>query len=382
MPADARCDMSGGTTIQAPDSDSGTLAVIGAGCWGTTLASLQADNFSRVNLFTPEKDVCEEIARFHTNERYVDDFLIPANVMPTTALEHALDMASMAIVAVPSHAVRAVASDFKGLFADRLPVVLATKGLEKNTGLLSIEVWRQETGPAPKRGGRDPMVLSGPNLAAEICRGMPAVSMVAGHNDSMVGRAVAMLAHPLLTLEEHHDPLGAQAAGALKNVYAVGCGMARGLGWGDNVIATLVWRGLEETARFAEKIGGDPAVMMTPAGVGDFVATCSSPLSRNHDLGRIIACHKQGNEEVRGVREGAQTAQEALRRCRALGLELRLLETVWSVMSGLEQPRAIIEAACGARRRPDAAGHRNHAGHTEPWSPGLGLRPEMGVASE
>jgi glycerol-3-phosphate dehydrogenase (NAD(P)+) len=374
--------MSGGTTTQTRESDSGTLAVIGAGCWGTTLASLQADNFSRVNLFTPEVDVCEEIARFHTNERYMDDLIVPANVMPTTVLEHALDRASMAIVAVPSHAVRAVAADFKGLFADRLPVVLATKGLEKNTGLLSLEVWRQETGPATKRGGRDPMVLSGPNLAAEIYRGMPAVSMVAGHNASMVARAVDALTHPLLTLESHHDPLGAQAAGALKNVYAVGCGMAHGLGWGDNVIATLVWRGLEETARFVEKVGGDPAVMMTPAGVGDFVATCNSPLSRNHDLGRIIACRSQGSEEVRGVREGAQTAQEALRRCRALGLELRLLETVWSVMSGLERPRAIIEAACGARRRADAAGMRNRAGQAEPWSGGLGLRPEMGVASE
>jgi glycerol-3-phosphate dehydrogenase (NAD(P)+) len=375
--------MSGGTTIQIDGGSSITLAVIGAGCWGTTLAALQADNFSRVNLYTPERDVCEEIARFHSNERYIDDFLIPANVMPTTSLERALDRASMALVVVPSHAVRAVARDFKGLFADRLPVVLATKGLEKSTGLLSLEVWRQETGPAGRRGGRDPMVLSGPNLAAEICRGMPAVSMVAGQDASLVRRTVAMLSHPLLSLIAHHDPLGAQAAGALKNVYAVGCGIARGLGWGDNVMATLVWRGLEETARFVEKIGGDPAVMLTPAGVGDFVATCGSPLSRNHDLGRIIACYSQANEEVRGVREGAQTAQEALRRCWALGLELQLLKTVWSVMSGLEQPRAIIEAACGALRpEADAAGLRNHTRRAEPWAPGLGLRPEMGVASE
>jgi glycerol-3-phosphate dehydrogenase (NAD(P)+) len=276
-----------------------------------------------------------------------------------------------------------VARDFKGLFADRLPVVLATKGLEMNTGLLSLEVWRQEMGPSGRRGSRDAMVLSGPNLAREICRGLPAVSVVAGQYASDVSCAISSLSHPLLSLIGYHDPLGAQAAGALKNVYAVGCGIARSLDWGDNAVAALVTRGLEETASFAGAIGGDPGVVITPAGVGDFIATCSSPLSRNYDLGRIIAGTGEVNEDIRGVREGAQTAQEALRRSRALGLELALLEAVWSVMAGVERPKVILEAACSQTRCAyGPADTRLQSGKAERWAPALGLKPGMGAASE
>lgn len=373
--------MSGRETVYT-DNEDRVLAAIGAGCWGTTLASLQADNFERVNLYTPEVDTCEEIARFQTNERYLDGVRLPRNVFVTTSLERALDGASMVVVAVPSHVTRGVARDLRGLFVDRLAVVLATKGLEQNTGLVSLEVWRQENPPGGRRGSRDAMVLSGPNPAREICAGMPAVSLLAGHDAAAVKHAAALLTHPLLTLMAYHDPLGAQVAGSLKNVYAVGCGIARGLGWGDNAMATLVWRGLTETAAFAQAMGGDPGVAMTPAGIGDFIATCNSPLSRNHDLGRIIAGREDDNEEVRGVREGAKTAQEALRRSRALGLELRLLEAVWSVMAGVEPPRVILEDASSVpSREHDAGEQRPFAKLAEHW-PAFGLRPGMGVASE
>jgi glycerol-3-phosphate dehydrogenase (NAD(P)+) len=363
--------------------NNGTLAVIGAGCWGTTLAALQARNFSRVNILAREADACEEILRFHTNESYLDDFAIPRNVLPATSLEHALDGASIVIVAVPSHAVREVARDIRSVSAERVPTVLATKGLEENTGLVSLEVWRQEVGYTARRDPRDAMVLSGPNLAREISRGLPAVSVLAGQDQGLVWGTIRKLSQPLLSLVSYHDPLGAQAAGALKNVYAIGCGLARGLGWGDNVTAAIIWRGLEETAFFAEAIGGDPAVIMTPAGLGDFVATCISPLSRNHDLGRIIAGAGGVNEEIRGVREGFQTARESSMRSRSLGLELDLLEAIRSVVSGEGRSEAVLEAACGA---PDGAkgraAARRRAGRAEhPWAP-RGYWPEMGVAAE
>ena len=337
------------------DRDSGTLAVIGAGCWGTTLASLQASNFARVNLFTPEVDVCEEIARFQTNSRYLDDFRLPRNVFATSSLERAVDDASVLIIAVPSHVTRRVAQDLRGLFADRLSVVLATKGLEQNTGLLSLEVWRQENPPGGRRGSRDAMVLSGPNLAREICEGMPTVSLLAGSDAGAVKKIAARLSHPLLSLMPYHDPLGAQVSGALKNVYAVGCGIATGLRWGDNATAVLIWRGLAETSSFAHAVGGDPSVVMTPAGIGDFIATCSSPLSRNHDLGRTVA-GAPGGTSVKGVREGAPTAQEARRRCHTLGLSLPLLDAVCSVMMGERKPAAVLEAACGTDL--EASGHQ------------------------
>lgn len=328
------------------------LAVIGAGCWGTALAAVEAENFSHVTLFTPEVDVCEEIAAHRTNSRYLDDFLLPSNIHPTSSLTEAIAEASMLIIVVPSHAIRAVAKQLKEVLPEGLDVVIATKGLEQNTGLLSLEVWREEF-PAShlhprQRGDREPMVLSGPNLAREICAGMPAISLLAGTDVATTKRVATRLTHPLLAVMPYHDPIGVQVAGALKNVYAVGCGIASALDWGDNATAALMWRGLNEIAEFAQSAGGDPAVVMTPAGIGDFVATCSSPLSRNHDLGRVIAGGADENEEIRGVREGAQTAQEALRRSRAMGLDLKLLEAVWSVMAGAENPRFILQVACSA----------------------------------
>ena len=325
----------------------GILAVAGAGAWGTTLASLEAANFERVFLFTPEADAVEEITRFHTNSRYLDEFRLPGNVFATASLERAVGQAGTVVIAVPSHAFRAVARSVLAACRPGARVVLATKGLEKGTGLLSLEVWREEASLAA--AGRtkhdDALVLSGPNLALEICRGMPAVSSIAGVDGAAVRQAASSMGHDLLTLLPYNDPLGAQAAGALKNVYAVACGMGCALGWGDNAAAAIVWRGLEEMSRFARAVGGEARVVATPAGVGDFIATCMSPLSRNHDLGRIV-CGAGGSEDVRGVREGSQTASEASRRARALGLELPLLEAVSSVLAGVDKPGEVLRAAC------------------------------------
>ncbi|MBU4386193.1 MAG: NAD(P)H-dependent glycerol-3-phosphate dehydrogenase [Actinobacteria bacterium] len=360
----------------------GFLAVIGAGAWGTTLAAVQAANFHRVNLFTVEPDTCEEIARFHKSERYTGEFQIPVNVMPTTSLARAVEGVSWLIVAVPSHAARDVASRLKSVLAPTARVVLATKGLEKDTGLLSLEVFRQEFGVSGKRDPDEPFVLTGPNLSGDIRRGLPSVAVLAGLDAGAVRRGVDRLTHPLLSLAPYHDPLGAQAAGALKNVYAVGCGMAYGLDWGDNVAAAIIWRGLEETARFAEAIGGDPAVAVTPAGVGDFVATCTSRSSRNHDLGRRMAGDLSGNEGVRGVREGAGTAREALNRSRPLGLTLELLEATCSVMAGIRPPEAILQAACCASPGGTGLEDAQRSRRVEAWANARGLRRVLEVAVE
>jgi glycerol-3-phosphate dehydrogenase (NAD(P)+) len=356
------------------------LAVLGAGCWGTTLASLQAENFDQVNLFTPEDDVCEEISRSRTNTRYLDDLVIPESVTAYTDIQDACTGASVIVLAVPSHVVREVARGLMGMSLDQAAVVIATKGLETNTGKLSLEVWREEAATSGRKGPRDAMVLSGPNLAREIGRGVPAVSVLAGLCTNELASTRGLLSHRLLTLFCHHDPLGVQAAGALKNVYAVGCGIASGLSWGDNLMGAIIWRGLEETASFAEALGGHPSSMMTPAGIGDFVTTCTSPLSRNHDLGRILAGSGGPAEGVRGVREGAQTAQEASRRAHALGLELTLLEAVWSVMTGAEGPRAIMEAACHPGPPEGRAEGRTRFGSAHQRMSALGLRP--GVVPE
>ena len=360
----------------------GCLAVIGAGAWGTTLAAVQAANFRRVNLFTVETDTCEEITRFHRSERYTDGFQIPVNVIPTTSLARALEGASWAIVAVPSHAARDVAARLRGVLARTTRVVLATKGLEKDTGLLSLEVFRREFGVSGKRDPHEPLVLTGPNLSGDIRRGLPSVAVLAGVDAGAVRSGVDRLTHPLLSLSPYHDPLGAQAAAALKNVYAVGCGMSYGLEWGDNVAAAIIWRGMEETASFAGAIGGDPAVAMTPAGIGDLVATCTSRSSRNHDLGRRMAGDISGGDGVRGVQEGAGTAREAMNRARSLGLKLQLLEATWSVMAGVRPPEAILQASCCTSPGGAVLEDTRMSRRAESWATARGLRSGLGVAVE
>ena len=370
------------TGVTGDNRKDGCLAVIGAGAWGTTLAAVQAANFHRVNLFTVETDTCEEITRFHRSERYTDGFQIPVNVIPTTSLARALEGASWSIVAVPSHAARDVAARLRGVIAPTTRVVLATKGLEKDTGLLSIEVFRREFGIAGKRDPHEPLVLTGPNLSGDIRRGLPSVAVLAGVDTGAVRRGVDRLTHPLLSLTPYHDPLGAQAAGALKNAYAVGCGMAYGLEWGDNVAAAIIWRGMEETSRFAGAIGGDPAVAMTPAGIGDFVATCTSRLSRNHDMGRRMAGDISGGDGVRGVQEGAGTAREALYRARSLGLKLQLLEATWSVMAGVRPPEAILRASCCTMPGGAVLEDTRMSRRGETWATARGLRCGLEVAVE
>ncbi|MBU1669857.1 MAG: NAD(P)H-dependent glycerol-3-phosphate dehydrogenase [Actinobacteria bacterium] len=357
----------------------GELAVIGAGAWGSTLAALEAGNFTRVNIYTPEADVAEELLRFGSNERYLGEYRLPRNVFPFGVMGRAVEGAEMVLVAVPSSVIRQVARAIKPMLTEHVPVVLATKGLETGSGLLSLEVWRQELATSHRRGTRDAMVLSGPNLASELRAGRPALSLLAGTDPQTTAAAARRLCVPSLSLIPHGDPLGAQAAGALKNVYAVACGIASGLSWGDNALGALIWRGLAETSSFAEAVGGEPEVALTPAGVGDFVATCCSPLSRNHDLGRTIAGMAPG-EEVRGVREGAQTAREAARRARSLSLDLPLLEAVWAVMEGAERPAAILDAAIGpsaGETERDARVHERATGLAAlRAAPGFGLAPE------
>lgn len=318
------------------------IAVIGAGAWGTTLACLQSSNFHRVNLYMRDPGKCEEIVRFRRNHAYSGDKALPHNILPTTSIRRAVEDSSLVVVAVPSRALRETVSAICRARRSDVPLVLATKGMEAGTGLLGLEIFREVAARPGRRSGRDPLVLGGPNLAREIQAGLPAVSVLAGSNDRELSRVMGSLSHTLLSLVAYGDPLAVQISGALKNVYAVGCGIASGMGWGENVVSALIWRGLSETALFARALGSDPGVVDTPAGVADFLATCQSTLSRNRGLGLILAGASPKN--VVGVREGAGTAQEAVRRSRSLGLRLPTLEAVGSVMAGSAGPGSVLDA--------------------------------------
>ncbi|MDD5747956.1 MAG: hypothetical protein PHP64_02720, partial [Actinomycetota bacterium] len=317
----------------------------------------EAREWKRVKLVSDRADICEEIIRFRSNFAHTGELEIPSRVFPTTNLRRAIRDSQLIVVAVPSYSIRQVAREVIDSDFSHLPVVIATKGLELGTGLLGIEVWCDEMGITDDINGimastgkwgiipRHVLVLSGPNLAKEIASGFPAVSVIAGSDTRLREEVMKKLESKGFTLFGWHDPLGAQVSGALKNVYAVACGIAKARGWGDNVLASIIWRGLYETKMFVRAIGGDSDVVSTPAGIGDFVATCTSHASRNFSLGFRIA-GSCSSDLPSGVAEGAQTAQEALRRSKSLGLRLRLLASIRSVMAGAAQPEDILEASC------------------------------------
>lgn len=343
------------------------------------MACLEASNFGRVVLCSRRAETCEEILEFRTNHLYTGDYRMPANVVATTSVNEAVDGASWIVVAVPSDAAREVFGRLLGEVNQGTPVVIATKGIERGTGLFTIEVFQQVAGLMGRRPAHEPLVLSGPNLAALIREGRPAVSVLACNQPGPLRRGVRELSHPLLSLIGHQDPEGVQVAGALKNVYAVACGMSQALGWGANATAAILCKGLTETMRFADAMGADPQSVLTPAGVGDFHATCTSPLSRNHDLGRLLAGER--GEEVTGVREGARSAQGALQRSRSLGLRLSLLEAICLVMQGFLDPRAILRAALAANADSGLEPSTLHARPSAGWLP-PDLDAGLGVAGK
>ncbi|MDD5447997.1 MAG: NAD(P)H-dependent glycerol-3-phosphate dehydrogenase [Actinomycetota bacterium] len=322
-----------------------SLAIVGAGSWGTTLGLALAERFDSVLLIARREQVSRKINELHLNEEYLGKVTLPNNVFSSTSLE-AVKFSPAILIAVPSSGMRDVASALCQLEwrEGKMPqVLIATKGFERRTGLLAIEVFEEEACSSDYPMWGEPLVISGPCLSKEICHGFPTLAVIAGRKKDSVDFWREKLSSRLLGFMSFYEPLGVQCAGALKNVYAVGCGIMAGAGFGANATGLLVSRGLEETRLFVEAIGGDPRVIWTPAGVGDFVATCVSSESRNHAFGRAIA---RGNalKGVGGVAEGASSAFEAVKRARSIGFGLPLAERIADVVEGRGSISSVVSA--------------------------------------
>lgn len=312
-----------------------SLAIIGAGSWGTTLGLALAERFDDVLLIARREEISRNINEFHLNEEYLGKVTLPNNVFSSTSLEE-VKCSSAILIAVPSSGMRDVVSALYQLEWQEggMPqVLIATKGFERGTGLLAIEVFKEVACSGDCAIGSEPLVISGPCLSAEICGGFPTLAVIAGRKRDSVDFWREKLSSRLLRFMSFYAPLGIQCAGALKNVYAIGCGLAAGAGFGANAVGLIVSRGLYETKLFIEAIGGNPLVVWTPAGVGDFVATCASLESRNHAFGMAIAEGKALGGRGRVV-EGAQSASEVVKRARSMGLQLPLAKSIADVVDG------------------------------------------------
>ncbi|MFM8602418.1 MAG: NAD(P)H-dependent glycerol-3-phosphate dehydrogenase [Actinomycetota bacterium] len=303
------------------------MAVVGAGSWGTTVASLAAENTPTV-LWARRQHVADTINRDHRNPAYLGDRDLSASLRASASLEETVAGADVVVMAVPSQGFREVLTEAAAHVRPWVPVVSLSKGLEQGTLLRMSEV-ANEVLP-----GHPVAVLTGPNLAGEIAAGQPAASVVA-IDDAVIAAALqGIFSRPTFRVYTNSDVVGCELAGVVKNVIAIASGIATGMGFGDNTRATLVTRGLAEMTRLATRMGGSLESLAGLAGMGDLIATCSSTSSRNTTVGLRLGRGERLDDIIASttqVAEGVRSSRAVLDLARRHGVDMPITEQVVAV---------------------------------------------------
>ena len=309
-------------------ADHPRIAVLGAGAWGTALALQAARAGHAVTLWGRDQARVAEIAQARENARYLPGVTLSPAIAPVADLD-AIAGAVLILAAVPAQHLRAVLQRLPAAAA--APIVVCAKGVEQGTLRLPLEV------VAEARPGTPGAVLSGPNFAHEIARGLPAAAVCASEDAALRERAGALLASPGFRIYGNDDAMGVQVGGAAKNVIAIAAGAVIGAGLGENARAALVTRGLAELSRLTVALGGRAETAAGLSGLGDLLLTTTGPGSRNthlgHDLGRGLTL-AEAVAGARGVAEGVATAPAIVARARAKGVELPICQAVADLLAG------------------------------------------------
>jgi len=309
------------------------VAVLVAGSWGTAFSIVLADAGNEVVLYARREEVCEAVNGKRENTDYLPGIELPDNVRATTDIADALHNASYVVLAMPSQHLRENLTQWAPLIPDTAVLVSLMKGVELGSLKRMSEVIAEVTGAGPDRIA----VVSGPNLAKEIAMREPAAAVVACVDEQVAEKLRDVCHSATYRPYSSTDVVGCELGGAYKNVIGLAVGMAHGLGFGDNTTASVITRGLAETARLATRLGADPMTLMGLAGLGDLVATCSSPLSRNRTFGEKLG---QGmtTEEImattRQVAEGVKSCSSLLDLARRVGVDAPIVQHVHAVVEG------------------------------------------------
>jgi glycerol-3-phosphate dehydrogenase (NAD(P)+) len=318
--------------------------VLGAGSWGTTVAHLLAHN-TPTTLWARDPKVAAEVDEQHTNERYLPGAELHPALRATDDMGEAVAAADLLVMGVPSHGFRQALTDARAHLRPWVPVISLAKGLEQGTRLRMTEVIK-EVVPGHPYG-----ILTGPNLAREILAGDAAASVLAMSDDTIADRLQALFCNDLFRVYTNPDVIGCELGGALKNVIAIASGMADGLGTGDNTRAAVITRGLAEMARLGTAMGGHIVTFGGLAGLGDLLATCISPQSRNRHVGEQLGRGRSIDEiidEMHMVAEGVKSAPVVRSLADDHGIEMPIVDEVYSV---LYEGRPAAEAYRGLLNR-------------------------------
>lgn len=325
------------------------MVVVGAGSWGTTIACLLAGS-GAITLWARSPELADRLAQDRENARYLPGVRLPPTVEPTAALTDAVAKAELVLVAVPSHGFRGVLETMAPALPAGAAVLSLAKGIEAGTNLRMSQVIAQVL-PGHPAG-----VLSGPNLAHEVAAGQPAATVVSFPDESLARKVQELLHCSTFRVYTATDVVGCEIAGASKNVIAIAAGISDGLGFGENTRAVLITRGLAEQARLGLALGGQPLTFGGLAGVGDLVATCTSPQSRNRSVGFELGRGRPLEDVLGGmhmVAEGVKTARPMVDLARANGVELPIAEQVASLVAGETTPAEAVAALMERPPRPE-----------------------------
>ncbi|MDQ3492358.1 MAG: NAD(P)-dependent glycerol-3-phosphate dehydrogenase [Chloroflexota bacterium] len=319
-----------------------TRAVVGAGTWGTTLALLLARS-GPVTLIARDRVQASALAETRENARYLPGVVLPVEIEVVVEPEALRDARDLVILAVPSAAMRSVCAAAAPSIAPGAVLLSVAKGIERGSLRRMTQVVTDEI---PSAAGRV-AAMSGPNLALEVARGLPASSVVGAADEAVSDRVIAILASRSFRLYRNRDVIGVELCGALKNIIAIAAGATDRLGFGDNGKAGLMTRGLAEMTRLGVAAGANPLTFAGLAGIGDVLATCSSSLSRNHKLGVELAEGRRWTDiegSLPGVAEGAYTVEAALAMAAELGVEMPIAQEVHNALfEGKSVQRCLID---------------------------------------
>ena len=323
--------------------------MVGAGSWGTTVASLVAHN-ADTTLWARRDDLVDEINSRHTNSAYLPSATLPDTLRASSDLDALIAVADVVAMAVPSQGFRDVAARVANSIGATTPVVSLSKGLERST-LMRMSQVLEESMP-----GRPVAVLSGPNLAREILAGQPAASVIACADDAVATTLQQLFSRPTFRLYTNPDVVGCEIGGVVKNEIAIASGIAQGFGFGDNTKATLVTRGLAEMTRLGVAIGANPLTFAGLAGMGDIMATCASMQSRNTQVGVRLGKGESIADIVASmnmVAEGVKSSAVVVDLARKLGVEMPIAEQVARVCDGTQSAADALRALMSRSSRSE-----------------------------
>jgi glycerol-3-phosphate dehydrogenase (NAD(P)+) len=332
-----------------------SVAVIGAGSWGTTVAALVCEHAPTV-LWCRNAELAEAIARTHENATYLPGITLPRSIAASSDLADVCAGADILVMAVPSHGFRSVLCQAATVIGRDVPVVSVSKGVERDTLLrmtqVTLDVLSDHTEDRVA-------VLTGPNLAREVAEGQPAASVIACRDAELAARLQRLFMTRTFRVYTNPDVVGCEIAGALKNVIAIAVGVAAGLGYGDNARAALITRGLAELTRLGVALGGEPLTFAGLAGLGDLVATCTSAQSRNRTVGFELGRGRRLDEivaEMNMVAEGVSSTAAVLELAARVGVEMPIASIVGAVLYEGRRPGDLVSELMLREAKPELHG--------------------------